>query len=130
MNMLEFFDHLRNVRLPGDDDDKCRCAGPLIELSLWSWQVYQLERIFEGSQQYSDLLWSGFVTDRYVGICYQLCVAHWFDLVCKIGQLAYRFQRRDWAMQSGSLLSDLCYVVGWDLKEVANLISSLGARLT
>lgn len=122
MNELEFFDQMR------DRDDRC-CLGPLIKLSLWSWQVYQLERIIQGAR-HSDLLWSGFVTDRYVGIHFELCAAHWFDLIWFAGVMAHRHRRRDWAVQSGSLLCDLCYAAGWDQKEVANLITRMGVRLT
>lgn len=122
VNELEFFAQIR--RRPTG-----HCLGQLITLSLWSWQVYQLERIFQDGP-HSELLWSGFVDDRYVGIQYQLCAAHWFDLLWFAGLMAYRDNRRDWAVQAGSLLSDLCYVAGWDRKEVSNLITGMGARLT
>jgi hypothetical protein len=122
MNELAFFAGIRERPLG-------ECVGPLATLSLWSWQVGQLERIFQDGP-HSDLLWSGFVTDRYIGIHYELCAGHWFDLVWFAGLMAYRHGRRDWAVQSGSLLRDLCYVCGWDQKEVANLITGMGARLT
>lgn len=123
MNELEFFGRFRGR------EDGC-CLGPVIKFSLGSWQIYQLERIFQGSSRHSDLLWSGFVGDSHAGILFELCAAHWFDLIWFIGLMAFRHRRRDWAIQSGSVLCDLCYAAGWDRKEVANLITSMGVRLT
>lgn len=123
MNELEFFGQFRRRQ------DGC-CLGRLIKFSLGSGSIYQLERSFEGSPRHSDLLWSGFVGDHHVGIIFELCAAHWFDLIWFIGLMAFRHRRRDWAGQSGSLLRDLCYAAGWDEKEVSNVITSMGARLT
>lgn len=122
MNELEFFRHLH---LRGGR----QCGGQLIALSWFTWQVHQLERTIQ-DQCFSDLLWSGFVSDQYIGVQFSLCAAHWFDLVWYIGLLAHQRDNREWALRSGALLSDLCFAASWDQKEVANHVTSLGARLT
>jgi hypothetical protein len=124
IDVLAFFREVSNGRSPAGS-----CLGPEITMSLWSWQVGQLERIFQGAP-HSDLLWSGYVNVKSVGLEFQLCAAHWFDLVWYAGLAAFRDNRRDWAAQSGMLLTDLCLAAGWDHKEVANLITNMGARLT
>lgn len=105
------------------------CAGPLVHMSLWPWRVFTLERIFDNAEA-SDLLWSGFLSDGYVGVHFSLCAAHWMDLACLTWIRATQSGRPDSASEAQALAQDLCFSAGWDVKEIVNMLAWRRARLT
>lgn len=118
------FVHALNQRRSGE------CAGPIVQLTLWSWRVFQLERVFS-SPAASDVLWSGFdgEADPY-GLTFGLCCAHWIDLACLVWARALLRYRADWARAAEELLQDLCIGAHWDPKEIVNMFAWQRARLT
>ena len=105
------------------------CRGPLLRIALWSGRVVELQRIFH-SRIADELLWSGVHPDGALGIHFSLCAAHWVDLAALCWVRARGQAKREWAVEALRLLRDVCQVAGWDAKELSNMLSWHGARLT
>lgn len=105
------------------------CRGPLLRVVLWPFRVFTLEHIFD-LQQASDTLWDGYCEDSPAGVLFELCGAHWIDLVTLCGLRARLCKRPDWNSEARHLLDDVCAAAAWDVKEIANMFAWQRERLT
>lgn len=106
-----------------------QCRGQLIRMTFWSYKIFVLEQILD-AEAASDVLWQGFVGDTTDGITFELCCAHWFDLAVLTELRAVQYQREDWFEASSRLFESLCSLVGWDAKELVNMVAWSRERLT
>lgn len=121
---LEFVHALVARRCP-----VAECCGPLLRIAFWPYRVFVLEHLMD-SPDASDLLWDGFMSDGAVGIHFELCGAHWMDLVAVCQLRAAQYRRSDWGGQADQLLVDVCTTAGWDPKEILNMMAWQRERLT
>lgn len=113
----------------GRSPDQGECRGPLLRLVFWPYRLFVLENILD-CQSASDLLWDGFSGDRPQGVHFELCAAHWMDLVILCALQARRYRRQDWLNEAQHLLDGVCSTAGWDPKEIANMFAWQRERLT
>lgn len=105
------------------------CQGPLLRIAMWPYRVFLLESILDSSIA-SDMLWSGHCNDGCMGVHFELCGAHWMDLVILCEVRAFQYNRRDWQAEAEQLHIDVCRAGGWDPKEMLNMIMWQRERLT
>lgn len=121
------FDFVASCR----DRTPWQCRGPLVTLDFAGYQLMLLEASFRGHPAPAEILWAGFDPDRSPDrVAFTLCAAHWMDLSWYAGLNAHAGDRRDWMAQASSVLERLFAEVGWDHKEIANMLMWRRAQLT
>ncbi len=120
---LEFVHELRGLALDA-------CAGPLVTLPLVAYRLEIVEASLTHEWQHHKL-WDAFLVrtddDRML---FQLCVAHWMALAYIVRYAAVRVNDAHRFNESVTLERQVCQAVGWDVKEIHNMIAWQRVRLT
>jgi hypothetical protein len=106
-----------------------QCRGPVVAVALPPYRVFVLEHIFS-SRSASDLLWAGLDEDLEPRFHFLLCAAHWLDLAALCVLRAHQCDHEDWAEEGDQIVRDVCRVVKWDTREIANMFAWQRERLT
>lgn len=125
---LSELDFVLTLRERFHDDGRTTCTGPLITMAMTTERCLTVSAIF-ASPNATRLLWEG-LTSADTEFAFALCAAHWLDLTALIWLRSRQHQRLDWHGEADRLLRDVCSAVGWDTKEILNMLRWQTTRLT
>ncbi len=110
--------------------DGSQCAGPTVRFSWPVLVLEETEQAMESVRANPAVLWDRFDGEVSGLFMFTACAAHWMGLSAVLRLASTRANEPGWSARAERILRDLFFRLGWDGKEIANLMTWQRVRLT